>query len=204
MSASPCSAPEAYSPEGSDAPAPVIAHVLFGDVVGYSRLSTEQQARVQQRLRQAVRTSNEFNRVAAANQMICMPTGDGAAIVFFDDVCGPLRCAAELARFLAEPPEVPIRIGIHTGYVFRITDINGKDNVAGGGINLAQRVMDCGDSGHVLLSSTHANLLQEFGLYREHLKDLGETEVKHGTRIHLYNYHDGIIGRAELPERQKN
>ncbi len=174
--------------------------MLFMDLVGYSRLAIEAQSRMSNALRTAVRSCNAFGRAERAGQLLRLDTGDGMALVFFGDLLAPLRCAVELARDLAAADgALPLRMGLHSGPVQRVRDINGAENVAGPGINMAQRVMDCGDAGHILLSQAYADLMREFGEGDACLADLGVREVKHSVRLHLYNYHDGVVGNPALP-----
>jgi class 3 adenylate cyclase/tRNA A-37 threonylcarbamoyl transferase component Bud32 len=190
------------APAQATAPlAPEMAHVLFMDLVGYSKLPLEEQARLQRQLRELVQQTAAFERVQRSNQLISLPTGDGLALVFFREPAAPVECAVELARALREHPQIKLRMGVHSGPVYRIADINASKNVAGGGINLAQRVMDCGDAGHILVSRTVAEVLSEIGHWGPHLRDLGEQEVKHGVRIHLFNLYTGEAGNPELPEK---
>jgi class 3 adenylate cyclase/Flp pilus assembly protein TadD len=178
-----------------------MANVLFLDIVAYSQLHMDQQQQTIQELQDAVRSTSEFARAQAADQLIRLPTGDGMALVFFRDPEAPVRCALELTKFLRTKPHIRLRMGIHAGPVYRIADINANRNVAGGGINIAQRVMDCGDSGHILLSKTMADVLRELSSWTKHLHDLGEAEVKHGVRVHLYNLCTAEAGNAELPKK---
>ena len=178
-----------------------VAHVLFLDIVGYSRLSMEEQTRLTQELRAVARGTPEFARATQRQEMVGLDTGDGMALVFFRDPLAPVQCAAEVARTLGSHPRLKLRMGIHSGPVSRVPDINGKDNVTGSGINTAQRVMDCGDAGHVLLSSASADVVREFEAWAASLRDLGECEVKHGLRLHLYNLVLGEVGNAEPPSR---
>ena len=181
---------------------PEMAHVLFTDVVGYSRLPSDEQPGLIQQLRQAVRNSIEYNRAHDNHSLICLPTGDGMALVFFDsDVCAPVRAAVEISLALRNGKGVTVRMGLHTGLVYRVPDINGAENVSGAGINFAQRVMDCGDAGHILMSQVHASFLCEFDAIRPHLHDLGEAQVKHGVRIRLVNYFDGKAGQPNRPKK---
>ena len=181
---------------------PEMAHVLFTDVVGYSRLPSDEQPGLIQQLRQAVRNSIEYNRAHDNHSLICLPTGDGMALVFFDsDVCAPVRAAVEISLALRDGKGVAVRMGLHTGLVYRVPDINGAENVSGAGINFAQRVMDCGDAGHILMSQVHASFLCEFDAIRPHLHDLGEAQVKHGVRIRLVNYFDGKAGQPNRPKK---
>jgi TolB-like protein/Tfp pilus assembly protein PilF/class 3 adenylate cyclase len=175
------------SAPGSHSPHPLeIAHVLFMDIVAYSTLPMDQQGLLLGELQEAVRNTVEFARGSAEDQLIRLPTGDGMALVFFRDPEAPIRCAIELSQALREHPKIKLRMGIHTGPVYRVADINANRNVAGGGINVAQRVMDCGDAGHILLSKASADVLREVGGWKDSLKDLGELKVKHGLRLHLY------------------
>ncbi len=178
-----------------------MANVLFLDIVAYSRLHMDQQQQAIQELQDAVRGTSEFARAQAADQLIRLPTGDGMALVFFRDPESPVRCALELTKILRAKPHIQLRMGIHAGPVYRIADINANRNVAGGGINIAQRVMDCGDSGHILLSKTMADVLAEISSWTKHLRDLGEAEVKHGVRVHLYNLCTEEAGNPELPKK---
>jgi serine/threonine protein kinase/TolB-like protein len=178
-----------------------IAHILFTDIVAYSRLPMDQQEQALQYLREAVRATPEFTRREASDQLIRVPTGDGMALVFLGDVEAPVRCALELTRAMRQWPGVQLRMGIHTGPVYRVEDINAARNVAGGGINIAQRVMDCGDAGHILISKTVADVLDEVSTWKTALHDLGEAEVKHGLRVHLYNLYTDEVGNRELPQK---
>lgn len=185
-------------------PQPEMAHVLFADVVGYSRFATDEQPQLLQELRAAVRNSAEFNRGRSSGSLICIPTGDGMALVFLEsDACAPMRAAREISMGLGKDAVFGMRIGLHSGPVYRVPDINGTETVAGAGINIAQRVMDCGDAGHILMSQVHATYLQEFKGFRTGLRDLGEAEVKHGMRLHLFNYCDESAGNPELPGKLK-
>ncbi len=177
-----------------------MAHVLFLDLVRYATgRSLGEQAQLVTRLQEVVRQSAEFRRAEASGDLRCLPTGDGMALVFFRDPVAPAQCATELARSLRDNPDLPVRMGIHSGPVTRIQDINANLNVAGGGINLAQRVMDCGDAGHILVSRAAAELLQQVGEWPLH--DLGECELKYGDRIHLFNLYSAEVGNPRLPER---
>jgi eukaryotic-like serine/threonine-protein kinase len=190
------SAPEPHSSHSSE-----IAHVLFMDIVAYSALTTGQQQRLLEELNEAVRDTPEFARASAKDQLIRLPTGDGMALVFFRDPEAPVRCALELSRKLCKHPEIKLRMGIHTGPVYRVADINANLNVAGGGINVAQRVMDCGDPGHILVSKATADVLSEVGGWKDSLRDLGELKVKHGVRLHLFE----VLKKEEAgrPQRPK-
>jgi eukaryotic-like serine/threonine-protein kinase len=178
-----------------------VAHVLFVDLVGYSLLATDAQQRVLRELQEAVRQTAEYQRAQGQNDLICLPTGDGMALVFFREPEAPVRCALELSKALRGKPEIMLRMGIHSGPVYRMADVNANLNVAGGGINLAQRVMDCGDAKHILVSKATADLLKEASGWNESLEDLGEAEVKHGLRLHLFNLCTLEAGRRERPAK---
>ena len=178
-----------------------MAHVLFVDIVAYSTLHMDQQESVLGELQEAVSTTPEFARAQAEDQLIRLPTGDGMALVFFHDPEAPVRCALELSRSLRDHPDIKLRMGIHSGPVYRIADINANRNVAGGGINIAQRVMDCGDAGHILISSAEAEVLGQLSSWCPMLHDLGEAEVKHGVRVHLYNLYAEEAGNPEPPKK---
>jgi eukaryotic-like serine/threonine-protein kinase len=178
-----------------------MAHVLFMDIVGYSKLLMDHQEAVLHTLQAVVSTAPEFLRAEASHEIIRLPTGDGMALVFFGDAEAAARCALEVGRALKPHPEVPLRMGLNSGPVYRVADINANQNVAGGGINIAQRVMDCGDAGHILASQSVADVLGNLSSWKDCLHDLGEAEVKHGVRLHLHNLYTDEIGNAELPQK---
>lgn len=180
---------------------PEMAHVLFMDVVGYSRLPMDQQPMIQRELREIVRGSGEYKRANEGGEMISLPTGDGMALVFFRDPVAPVQCAVEIARALKGHPEIKLRMGVHSGPVYRVADINTSRNVAGGGINLAQRVMDCGDADHILISHTVAATIKDIGDWTEWLHDLGQHEVKHGAQVHVFNLYKDDLGNPQLPTK---
>src|SRR5213083_3256921 len=159
-----------------------IAHVLFMDIVGYSARLTDQQQTLVDELNQIVRSSDEFNKAAAAGRLMKIPTGDGMALIFYNSPEQPVECALEISRELKGFPEMLVRMGVHSGPVSAVTDLNDRTNAAGIGINVAQRVMDCGDSGHILLSKRVAEDLAQYGQWQSQLHDLGDVEVKHGAR----------------------
>ena len=178
-----------------------IVHVLFLDIVGYSkRLTDEQQALIAQ-LNQVVRNSAVFQTAEGADRLIKIPTGDGMALIFYNSPEQPVECALEISRELKWFPELSVRMGVHSGPVSAVTDLNDRTNAAGIGINVAQRVMDCGDSGHILLSKRVAEDLQQYGRWRPHLHDLGEVEVKHGIQVHVFNLYTDGAGNPDLPEK---
>jgi serine/threonine protein kinase/TolB-like protein len=175
-----------------------IAHVLFTDLVGYSLLPMDQQREYLGELQEIVQSSPQFRTAEAAGGIISLPTGDGMALAFFGDPTAPAQCALEVAAGLKSRPHLKLRMGIHSGPVYRVADVNANANVAGGGINVAQRVMDCGDAGHILLSKSVAEVLLQLSQWSPYLTDLGECTVKHGVKLHLYN-----LATAELGNRQR-
>jgi serine/threonine protein kinase len=191
----------ALSVEQSQAPPLEIAHVLFMDIVAYSTLPMDQQRHSLRELQNTVSKTSEFIRAKSTDQLISLPTGDGMALVFFGDSQYPVRCALELSRALRNNSAIALRMGIHTGPVYRVADINAARNVAGGGINMAQRVMDCGDAGHILLSKTVVDVLGQLSCWDCSLHDLGETEVKHGVRVRLFNFYTEDVGNPKIPSK---
>src|SRR5438067_8913521 len=178
-----------------------IVHVLFLDIVGYSKALTDEQQELIDRLNQVVRGSEEFQKAAAADRLIKIPTGDGMALIFYNSPEQPVNCAVEISRALKNFGELPVRMGVHSGPVSAVTDLNDRTNAAGVGITVAQRVMDCGDTGHILLSKRVAEDLQQYSRWRPHLHDLGEVEVKHGERVHVFNFYTDDAGNPELPQK---
>src|SRR4030081_3407533 len=178
-----------------------IAHVLFIDIVGYSKLSINDQRAAIDELTQAVRTSEQFQNAEAAARLIKIPTGDGMALVFYRSPEEPVECALEISRALKEQPNIQLRMGVHSGPVSGVIDVNGQANLAGAGLNMAQRVMDCGDAGHILLSNRVADDLGEYEHWRPLLHDLGECEVKHGVRVSIVNLHADQVGNPQLPKK---
>jgi class 3 adenylate cyclase len=175
------------------------AHVLFLDVVGYSKQSTEAQARISNALARLVQETEEYRRAQAGGELLTLPTGDGMALVFFRNPLSPVRCAVEIAGSTATSGGLPLRMGAHSGVVTRLTDAAGRENVSGDGINSAQRVMACGDANHILISGALADMLSRFEAWRGALTDLGEAEVKHGERIRIYNLLVEGAGNPEPP-----
>jgi TolB-like protein/class 3 adenylate cyclase/Tfp pilus assembly protein PilF len=178
-----------------------IAHLLLIDVVGYSKLLVNEQVKLLQRLKEIVRSTECFRAAEARNELIRVPTGDGMALVFFHSPEEPARCALEISRALQDHPSMQLRIGVHSGPVSRVTDVNEKTNIAGSGINVAQRVLDCGDAGHILLSAHVAEDLCEYRHWQPYLHDLGECEVKYGLRLHLFNLYKNDLGNPQVPEK---
>ncbi|HJW38758.1 MAG TPA: adenylate/guanylate cyclase domain-containing protein [Candidatus Udaeobacter sp.] len=180
-----------------------IAHVLFIDIVGYSKLSINEQHAAVGELTQIVRATEQFQKAEAADRLIKIATGDGMALVFYISPEAPVRCAMEISRALKEHPRLQLRMGIHSGPVSGIMDVNERANLVGAGLNVAQRVMDCGDADHILLSKRLADDLAEYRQWRPHLHDLGECEVKRGLRLHLVNFYKDGLGNPHLPEKLK-
>src|SRR5438105_3702131 len=178
-----------------------IAHVLFLDIVGYSKLSVnEQHARVDE-LNGIVRLSEQFQKAESANRILKIPTGDGMALVFYKSPEEPAQCAFEISRALKDNQGLQVRMGIHSGPISGVVDVNERTNVAGAGINLAQRVMDCGDAGHILLSHHVAEDLAEYERWRPYLHELGTCEVKHGVRVGATNLYSDEVGNPQLPKK---
>ena len=178
-----------------------IGHVLFMDIVGFSKLLVDEQSDCSDRLNQIVRRTSQFRAAEAEGKLIRLPTGDGMVLVFFTSPEAPVRCAVEIAKALKDCPDFGLRMGIHSGPVNKISDVNDRSNLAGGGINIAQRVMDCGDAGHILLSKRVAEDLEQHSKWRSHLQDFGECEVKHGMHVNLANLYTGEVGNPARPEK---
>src|SRR5881275_3323895 len=176
-----------------------IGHVLFIDIVGYSKLLINEQSEQMQKLREIVRGTEQFRLAEAAGKLLRLPTGDGGALVFRTSPDAPVVCALEISKELKKHPELRVRIGIHSGPVSEITDLNEQANIAGAGINVAQRVMDCGDAGHILLSKHVADDLEQYPQWRSHLHDLGECEVKHGVKVSVVNFYTPEAGNPSPP-----
>jgi serine/threonine-protein kinase len=178
-----------------------IAHVLFIDIVGYSKLSISDQHAAVEELTRIVRASEQFQRAEAASRLTRIPTGDGMALAFYTSPEAPAQCAVEISRALKQHPRLQLRMGIHSGLVGGVVDVNERANLAGAGLNVAQRVMDCGDAGHILLSKHVAEDLEEYQRWQPFLHDLGSCEVKHGVRVSVVNLYDDQFGNAKLPQR---
>ncbi len=176
-----------------------IGHVLLIDIVGYSRLLINEQSELLQDLKTIVRETEQFRAAEAAGTLVRLPTGDGMALVFRENPEAPAQCALEIARAAKNHPELQLRMGIHSGPVSEVADVNERANIAGAGINIAQRVMDCGDAGHILASKRVAEDLASYRHWEPHLHDLGEVEVKHGEKIRLVNLYTGELGNSALP-----
>ena len=178
-----------------------IGHVLFIDIVGYSKLNIHEQSQQIETLRQIVRGTEQFKKAEAEGKLLRLPTGDGGALVFRTTPEAPVLCAVEVAHGLTDHPELKVRMGIHSGPVNEITDLNEQANIAGAGINTAQRVMDCGDAGHILVSRKVAEDLEHYPRWQPFLHSLGECEVKHGHKVSLVNFHNGEIGNGATPQK---
>jgi TolB-like protein/Tfp pilus assembly protein PilF len=180
-----------------------IGHILLIDIVGYSKLLITEQRERLQALNEIVRNTAQFRASDANGMLVRIPTGDGMALIFRDTVEAPLRCAVEISQAVKTHPEIQLRMGIHSGPVSEVTDVNERTNIAGAGIDIAQRVMDCGDAGHILLSKHVANDLAPHPRWNPYLHDLGECEVKHGGKIFLVNFCTDEVGNSHLPEKFK-
>src|SRR5205809_4278526 len=187
-------------PESDDNLRLEIGHVLFIDIVGYSKLLNEEQKERLNQLTEIVLGTAQV-RDSTDEQLVRLPTGDGMALVFHRSAEEPARCALEIAEALQKHPELPVRMGIHSGPVSEVTDVSGRTNIGGAGINMAQRVMDCGDAGHILLSQHVADDLVHSRQWASRLRDLGECEVKHGVRLHLVNLYAEPLGNAAVPQK---
>ena len=180
-----------------------IGHVLFMDVVGYSKLLLNEQKDLQQQLNEVVRVTEQFRVAEAAGKLIRLPAGDGMALVFFNSPEAPVKCALEISEALKAHPHLKLRMGIHSGPVSGVTDVNDRSNVAGAGINMAQRIMDCGDAGHILLSKRAADDLAQDERWQPKLHDLGEIEVKHGIKVFVVSLYTDQLGNPERPAKLK-
>src|SRR4030095_14420672 len=178
-----------------------IGHVLFIDVVGYSQMLITQQSEHLETLRRIVRATAQFQAAEAEGKLLRLPTGDGGALVFQTTPEAPVLCALEISKELKKHPELRVRMGIHSGPVNAVTDLNEQSNIAGAGINIAQRGMDCGDAVHILLSKHVAEDLEHYPRWQPYLHDLGEWEVKHGVRVSVVNLYGNDAGNAAPPTR---
>jgi TolB-like protein/class 3 adenylate cyclase/cytochrome c-type biogenesis protein CcmH/NrfG len=180
-----------------------IAHVLFMDVVGFSKLLINDQSEILEQLNQLVRETPHFREAEAASKLIRLSTGDGMALVFSNSPEAPVECALEISKTLKRYPEIQLRMGVHSGPVSALSDVNDRSNVTGAGINMAQRVMDCGDAGHILVSRHVAEDLEHYARWQPLLHDLGECEVKHGARVHVFNLYTDEVGNRDVPAKLK-
>src|SRR5438552_2558027 len=179
-----------------------IAHVLFIDIVAYSKMATDDQRAAIEKLNQIVQSTDEFRQAESENRLIKLATGDGMALIFYHSPEDPVECALEISRAIKEQhSNLRLRMGVHSGPVSGMVDVTGRANVAGAGINTAQRVMDCGDAGHILLSKRVAEDLEQFKHWRPHLYHIGECEVKHGDKIDIVNLFTAELGNREQPKK---
>src|SRR5437763_4281329 len=178
-----------------------IAHVLFIDIVGYSKLSINEQHAAVDELTQIVRVTAEFHKAEAAGRLLKLPTGDGMALVFYTSPEAPAQCAIEISRALKAHPRLQLRMGVHSGPVSGVIDVNRHANLAGAGLNIAQRVMGCGDAGHILFSKHVAEDLEAYEQWRPLLHDLGTCEVKHGMQISIVSLYGDEMGNPQLPKK---
>src|SRR6266516_1544077 len=180
-----------------------IGYLLLIDVVGYSTLLVNEQIELLRELNQIVRSTPSFRMAEASSRLMRLPTGDGMALVFFRSPEEPAQCALEIHAASKSHPHIQLRMGVHSGPVNQVIDVNDRSNIAGAGINVAQRVMDCGDAGHILLSKHLADDLAQYSHWRPYLHDLGEWEVKHGLRLSLVNLYKDGLGNPAIPEKLK-
>ena len=178
-----------------------IAHVLFVDIVGYSKLLINEQRESLEELNQIVRGTDAFRTAESAGKLTRLPTGDGMALVFSNAPEAPVECALQISKALKDRPELRVRMGVHSGPVSGITDVNDRSNIAGGGINMAQRVMDCGDAGHILLSKRVAEDLAQYRHWQPYLHDLGDCQVKHDVTVSVVNLYTNEAGNSALPAK---
>jgi class 3 adenylate cyclase len=180
-----------------------IAHVLFIDIVGYSKLTTEEESEALPELNRIVRNTAAAQEAELARQLIFLPTGDGMALVFTGSIEEAVECALQLSQALRAQPNLPVRMGIHSGPVHPVADVNQRDNLAGAGINMAQRVMDCGDAGHILVSKRVAEDLGQYRRWQPYLHDLGDFELKHGVVLSVANLYANDVGNPAPPGKVK-
>src|SRR5246500_3593228 len=178
-----------------------IGHVLFIDIVGYSKLLINEQSEQIQKLKQIVRATEQFGLADAEGKLLRLPTGDGGALVFRNSPEAPVLCALEISKELKNHSELPVRMGIHSGQVNEVTDLNEQANIAGAGINIAQRVMDCGDAGHILVSRHVAEDLEHYPRWQPFLHRLGDCKSKDGARLNLVNFYNREIGNSAIPHK---
>ena len=180
-----------------------IAHVLFMDVVGFSKLLINDQSEILEQLNQLVRETPYFREAEAAGKLIRLSTGDGMALVFSNSPEAPVECAMEISKALKSYPDIQLRMGVHSGPINAVSDVNDRSNLTGAGINMAQRVMDCGDAGHILVSRRVAEDLEHYARWQPLLHDLGEYEVKHGVHVHVFNLYTDEVGNPQVPKKIK-
>src|SRR6266516_1354485 len=178
-----------------------IGHVLLIDIVGYSKMLIDEESQFLRELSEIVRSTEQYRSADADGKLLRLPTGDGMALVFRDNPEAPAKCALEISAALKSHPELKVRMGIHCGPVSEVADVTERANIAGAGINIAQRVMDCGDAGHILLSKHVADDLEQYRQWRPYLHDLGECEVKQGGKIDIVNLYTDRVGNPRLPKK---
>src|SRR4051812_40152717 len=178
-----------------------IAYVLFVDIVGYSKLLINEQKNLLELLNRVVRETEQFRKAETSHRLITIPTGDGMALVFYNTPEAPVKCALEISGGAQAHPELQLRMGVHSGAVSGVIDVSGRANIAGAGINIAQRVMDCGDAGHILLSKHVAEDLEQLGEWKNRIHNLGEIEVKHGARVSVVNLYTDELGNPQVPQK---
>src|SRR6201982_2679519 len=178
-----------------------VAHILFIDIVGYSKLSINEQRAVLDELTTIVRGSDQYQKAEGAGRLIKIPAGDGMALVFYTSQEAPAQCAIEISGALKAHPRLQVRMGVHSGPISGVIDLNGHANLAGAGLNIAQRVMGCGDAGHILVSKRVADDLGEYEQWRPLWHDLGACEVKHGISVSIVNLHSDQVGNPQLPKK---
>src|SRR5947199_6343252 len=176
-----------------------IAHILFTDIVGYSKLLSDEKRKLFGLLNEIVRNTSQFRAAEAVGKLVRLSTGDGMVLAFFSSVDAPVRCALEISRKLREHPELKLRMGINSGPVDQVSDVNEQRNITGVGINMAQRLMDCGDAGHILLSRRVADDLAPYSEWKPYLHDRGTVDVKHGVKLEVVNFYDNEAGNSQLP-----
>jgi len=178
-----------------------IGHVLFVDIVGYSQRLIDEQSELLSKLKEIVRGTKQFRLAEAEGKLLRLPTGDGIVLVFRNSPEAPVECAVEIAQALKDHPDIQLRMGVHSGPVSEVADVNERSNVAGAGINIAQRVMDCGDAGHILLSRRVSEDLEHYARWRPYLHDLGESDAKHGLKLHLFSFYGDGFGNPTNPAK---
>ena len=181
-----------------------IAHVLFIDLVSYSTLLINEQQQLQQELNHVVRGTEQFRLAEAEGKLTRLPTGDGMALVFFTTPEAPVQCALEISEGLRSHPRLKLRMGVHSGPISSTTDVNDRSNIAGAAINIAERIMSCGDAGHILLSKRVAEDLGQYAEWQVCLHDLGEVDVKHGVKLAIVNLYTDKLGNPEVPDKIKD
>jgi len=178
-----------------------VGHILFLDIVGYSKLLSDEQKELVQELNQIVRETEQFRAAEAERKLTRLPTGDGMVLVFTNNPEAPVECALEISKALQSHPKLKVRMGIHSGPVNPVADVNDQSNLLGAGINVAQRVMYCGDAGHILLSKHFAEDLEQYAHWRSHLHDIGEVTDKHGLKVPLVNLYTDQVGNSAVPAK---